>query len=106
MNEPPAPKVSSTFIACTFLISVLARDWNAAGGQQRVAEDDRADRVLVLGDADAAVVVGERAEVVIGDEAIERHRRAGGALELGRGAIGLDVELIVEHRHTAAHLLR
>jgi hypothetical protein len=38
---------------------VLAGDRNAPRRQQRIAQDDRAHRLLVLGDADPLVVVGE-----------------------------------------------
>ena len=102
MNEPPAPKLSMIFIAWTFLISILAGDRHAARGQQRGAEDDGADGVLVVRIAGAHVVIGQRAEVVLLHQPVQRDRGARGALQFRRRTIGLHVERLAELRHARA----
>ena len=78
---------------------VLAGDRHAAAGEQRGGEDDRAHHILVLGDPRAFVVVGQRAEIVLGDEPVEGNGRTCGALHLFRGTVLLNVEHLVESRH-------
>ena len=84
------------FMACGVLDLVFAGHRNAARGQQRGAQDDGADGVLVGRVAGAHVVVGQRAEVVARDKAVQRDRGARGAAQFVRRAIGLHVERVVK----------
>jgi len=86
------------FIAWAFLHFVLTGDGNPARGEQRIAEDDRADGVFVGGVATAHVVISERAEIVDFDQTIERRAGSRGAGELLGGAVRLHVELLVKMR--------
>ena len=83
---------------------VLAGDRHAARRQQRVAEDDGADGVLVLLDADAHVVVRQRAEIVQLHQPVERDGRTRRAFQFRPGAVRLHVEDVPEVRHTARDL--
>ncbi len=77
---------------------VLAGDGNVPRGEQRGAEDDGTHRVFVGGDAGSLVVVGERGEIVLLRQAVKRDGSAGGALQFGERAVGLDVEVLAKSR--------
>ncbi len=84
----------------------LAGNRDAAGGEQAVAEDDRADGVLVLRVAGPHVVVGHRSQTVALHQPVEGHRGARRPLELLCRAVGLDVEGVPEARDAVADLGR
>ena len=83
----------------------LAGDRTSARSKQRIAKDNGADRILVLGNTCSHMVVGKGAEPLFHDETIECDGSAGGAHQLPLGAIVPDIELPPEFLH-AVHRLR
>lgn len=71
---------------------VLAGGGDAARGEHGGAKDDGGDSVFVRRAGCAFVEVGECAELILLNELVERDGGTGGDVELGRRAIGLDVE--------------
>ena len=85
---------------------VFASDGNAARGQQGIAENDRADGVLIFRVAGAVVKIRERAKIVFLHQPVERDGSPRGAFQFGLRAIGLHSENLFEFRDALLDLLR
>src|ERR1700733_13564084 len=83
----------------------LASNRNPASSQQTIPNNDRTDRVLVLRNSNAFVVVRQRSKPMLLHQSIHRNRSPRSTLQLSLRAIRLHIERLPHHRNASRNLL-
>ena len=83
----------------------LTSNRNPASSQQTIPHNDRADRVLILRNSNALVVVGQRPKPILLHQSIHRNRSPRSPLQFSLRTISLHIERLAHHRNTRCNLL-